>query len=126
MSSSIRNRRLSNKRMMNKLHKYESCLNNKKCKNIQETKQKLKKLEKCVNKKCNKLLTTAQDKNNEIVDNCNKTFPRRKNASIFNKKENEKFKKLMECIRNETAKPHIVRLERDMKRCMRHNCGKLI
>jgi hypothetical protein len=124
--SSIRNRRISNKKMMDKLSKIESCLNSRKCKNIEETKKKIKKLEKCVNKKCNKILTTSEEKNNKIVETCNKRFPRRKNASIFNKKENEKFKKMIKCVRNETEKPEIVRLERDMKRCMRNNCGKLI
>lgn len=98
----------------------KSLRNRKRSSLLSTTFNKLKKLEKCANKNCKHIAATQPD----ISTICLQRFPMNKNAELFDKKENEMYRKRVECKRKEESKPEYRRIREDIQKCIKKKCEK--
>ena len=87
---------------------------------------KMEDIEICSDLKCKHIATAKQVRKEQdtIEKNCLQKFPKNKNASIFDKKENEMFKKRQECVRKEESKPEYRLLRNKLQKCISKSCKK--
>jgi hypothetical protein len=89
---------------------------------------KMKDIERCSDLKCKHIATSdqLQKQQDAIKMNCLQKFPKNNKASIFDKKENEMYKKRQECVHKEESKPEYRLLRNKLQKCVSTNCKKQI